>query len=637
MLVLGFSTGGYFAGGVALAAFVALLLLLVRLVGAADPLAGLTPGGLVAAVALAGLCAWTVASGAWSSSQSRSLAELDRVLGYTALLVLFAGLRDGTRSARLLLRATFAALAVLVAAGVLSRVAPGLLDVPTSRIEARLSWPLGYWNAFGLAGALTTLLGLHLLADVREPLPLRAVAGAVVPLACVGTYLSLSRGAIAAGLLGLAVLLVTRGVPALLALVAVAIPAAVATVVAYDAERLVSTELTSAATIAQGHRVAAVLAVTMVAAAILGLGAGRASSRYRRPGWATARRLRTATALVGLGLLGTGLALGAPSLAARQWDKLTEPGLAVPGPQARDRLQTVSANGRIDHWRVAVDALSASPLRGSGAGTYELVWDERRPIALDVRDAHSLYLETAAELGLVGALLLLVGLLAPVVLLLRRLRRDPIWAGVLAVVVTWLVHAGIDWDWEVPAVSLWLPAVLGAATAATGRGRRLRLPYLARMGVGLLLLATLVIPARYGLSQLELTRAAEAFRRGDCDGTIRHALEANDRLGVRPEPLVLLAFCDVRQNRAALARRLAAAAIERDPDEWSLRYAAALVAGATGQDPRPMLRSAVDANPREPRAADLLEAVDDAPRRSWPGLARNAPLPLLQPRRGRPR
>ena len=44
---------------------------------------------------------------------------------------------------------------------------------------------------------------------------------------------------------------------------------------------------------------------------------------------------------------------------------------------------------------------------GHGAGTYQFSWDQLRSISIPVHDAHSLYLEAFAELGLIGGLLVL--------------------------------------------------------------------------------------------------------------------------------------------------------------------------------------------------------------------------------------
>ena len=90
----------------------------------------------------------------------------------------------------------------------------------------------------------------------------------------------------------------------------------------------------------------------------------------------------------------------------------------------------------------------------------------------------------AAELGLVGllGLALLVG--GTAVSARDALRRDPeAVAGMCAATLVWFLHASIDWDWQLPAVTL--PAVIlagamisvaapraGPAAAAAARARR---------------------------------------------------------------------------------------------------------------------------------------------------------------------
>jgi hypothetical protein len=70
-----------------------------------------------------------------------------------------------------------------------------------------------------------------------------------------------------------------------------------------------------------------------------------------------------------------------------------------------------------------------------------------------VLDAHSLYVETLAELGPIGLVLLAVALSVPIVAAVR-VRDDPLAAGAAAAYAAFLVHAGLDWDWEMPAVTL---------------------------------------------------------------------------------------------------------------------------------------------------------------------------------------
>ena len=122
------------------------------------------------------------------------------------------------------------------------------------------------------------------------------------------------------------------------------------------------------------------------------------------------------------------------------------------GPaQGADPSRLVSAqSNRYEYWRVAVNEFGDAPLRGGGSGSFRTVWLRERPIDETVRDAHSLYAETAAELGLVGLLALLVfagGIVA-------MARRSVGAAGAIGALAVFAIHAGLDWDWELPALTL---------------------------------------------------------------------------------------------------------------------------------------------------------------------------------------
>jgi O-antigen ligase len=112
-----------------------------------------------------------------------------------------------------------------------------------------------------------------------------------------------------------------------------------------------------------------------------------------------------------------------------------------------------STQPRSSYYHVAWHEYAAHPILGSGAGTFGRYWlssgiYQQRGGALD---AHSLYLETLAELGPLGLLLLAAFLLYP----LRRAvasRGTPGVTAAAGAAVAFLVHAGLDWDWEMPAV-----------------------------------------------------------------------------------------------------------------------------------------------------------------------------------------
>ncbi|HET9101951.1 MAG TPA: hypothetical protein VFN55_01255, partial [Solirubrobacteraceae bacterium] len=82
------------------------------------------------------------------------------------------------------------------------------------------------------------------------------------------------------------------------------------------------------------------------------------------------------------------------------------------------------------------------------------------------QDAHSLELQTLAELGVVGLALLAV-FLAGVALAARdALRRAPAAAaGAVAAVTAYFAHSPLDWDWQMPAVTLIAIVLIGALVA----------------------------------------------------------------------------------------------------------------------------------------------------------------------------
>jgi O-antigen ligase len=104
------------------------------------------------------------------------------------------------------------------------------------------------------------------------------------------------------------------------------------------------------------------------------------------------------------------------------------------------------------YWQVAWKEYRLNPLLGSGAGTFDSYWLRYRTIDSFARDAHSLYVETLAELGPLGLALVLVTLAAPFAGVRRRL--DPLTAAAAGGYVAFVVHLAVDWDWELPAVTL---------------------------------------------------------------------------------------------------------------------------------------------------------------------------------------
>jgi O-antigen ligase len=138
------------------------------------------------------------------------------------------------------------------------------------------------------------------------------------------------------------------------------------------------------------------------------------------------------------------------------------------GPAGEPSRLTEVGSRRYDYWRVALDEYTGHPIGGLGSGGFRAAWRRERTVNEGTLEVHSLPIEMGLELGLPGLLgyFLLVGGVG--VAAVRALSSGaPIAAGASAAAVVWLIHSTIDWDWQVPAVTL--PALLlaGALVAAS--------------------------------------------------------------------------------------------------------------------------------------------------------------------------
>jgi O-antigen ligase len=129
-------------------------------------------------------------------------------------------------------------------------------------------------------------------------------------------------------------------------------------------------------------------------------------------------------------------------------------GTSSPLASGATRLVSLQSN-RYAYWKVAWRAFRAEPVHGVGGGGWAVYWLRYRPFNAGAQDAHSLYIQTAAELGVIGVLLLGAFIGGVAVAARRAARVSPsLAAGPIAGVVVWAFHAAVDWDWEMPTVTL---------------------------------------------------------------------------------------------------------------------------------------------------------------------------------------
>ena len=632
---LSFNAGGYFPTAPALAALALALALVLRVTLVEDPFAGISPALALAAGGLGLLAVWQLASALWSDAPARALLEFDRTLLYLLALIFFGSLAGSAERLRRIGWGVAIGFSVAAASALITRLAPEVWPTDPQVANDRLSFPLTYWNALGLACALGIVLCLHAASSTREPRLARVLGAAAVPMLATALYLTLSRGAIVAGAVGvLAYMLLGRPRALILGLVATVVPAVLALRAGYEAPLLSTRNPTTPQALEQGRALAGVLGLAMLGAATLRAALIPLDSRLA--GLRISRRSArlaagAAAALAVVVAIAAASAFDLPARASDGFERFVAGNSLDEGADVRRRLTEVGNNGRLFHWRVALDAYGDEPVTGFGAATYHMLWAQRRPSTFSVQDAHSLYLEVMAELGLVGLVLLAIAL-GPLLLGMAWRARGAdraIHAALLRAALAWAVHAGIDWDWEMPAVTLWLFCAGGAALSAGARapgrlaapGRRTRM----LAGLGILILA--VTPALVAISERRLDRSVEAFQAGRCPQAVEAALGSLAVVSVRPDPWQILGYCDVRLGARELAVGAMQNAVDRDPRDWELRYGLAIVRGAAGLDPRPQLRVARMLNPRERLLREAADGFDTDDSRTWRRRAESARLP----------
>ena len=569
------SEGAYFSqswGWVALAFLIPTTLMLI--LGRST-----VPGRLriAFAVLMGALAAWIALSSLWSVGSAPALRETERMLVYVAFaLSLAVVLRRGDAAG--VAGGVLVGGALISAYSLATRLFPDWLETfDDPQLPYRLSEPLGYWNSLGLLAAMGFIVGLGVVAHGRSArVSMAAAAG--LPILSVTLYFTFSRGAWAAIVVAFCtmVALDPRRLR-LLWVAAVVTPASLLSVAAASRQNALTTEdAPAAAAVNEGHRLAVVVVALTACSVFLAWGAARIAKRVPISGRVRISVNALLVALVAAGCIGALVVAGGPvhglsALKAR---------FEAPPPAQIDlnaRLFSFSGSGRSEQIAVAIDAGRERPLLGYGAGSYESLWYERRVPAYVIRDAHSLYAETFAELGTVGLALLCLALLAPVIAALRA-RRHRLVPAAAAAYVAWVVHSAMDWHWELVGVTLTAFFAGGAALLASERPRIEALTTRARVSVGGLS-AVLTLFALVSLvGNQALFAGREAVSRGDGHAAVVHGRRAQALLFWSFEPNLVLG-----DAAALLGDREAALAAYRDaaravPKNWVVWLRVAQVA-----------------------------------------------------------
>jgi hypothetical protein len=522
---------------------------------------------LLVLAALLAYTAWVGISLAWSESAERTTAELARSLDYLGLCVLFASVID-RRLWRAAITGLGAGALIVCAVAVASRLFPSAFPANVVGVAFdtdRLSYPFGYWNTVAAWGAMSIALALSWSANDGSRLRRMLMLGGA-PVAGTMVYLSYSR----AGVAGAAVAVV-----AAVGLSRHRWTAAINAAIAGAGTALAIAVIRTHVQIAHGsgsRGFGAVLAALVFASLLCSLGAwlcmAVGTDRWRLS-QTSFRVIGTACAIV---VLVAGVAFG-PGLASRVWHQFRNPALPPAGSNPTERLTTLSGT-RYNLWAVAVDAFTARPLTGTGAGTYQFWWDRHERDSESVINAHSIWFETMAELGVPGLIAIVAFLGSAVALLLsvrRRSRRRKSAAAstaATAAFIVFLLHASVDWMWQSTAVTILALGGLMAAGARLSAGR-VTFRWWARAGLALLAAAAAAFQLPGVLSTLDVRHSQAAERHGDGGLGLAWAQAA-----VNAEPWAATSYDQlglVRESAGQL--RAAAAALRRAIDREPTNYA----------------------------------------------------------------
>jgi O-Antigen ligase len=547
---------------------------------------------LGAGACLATLAIWTAISIGWASDHGGTFVEIVRVLGYLGLFVLVV-IASPRASARTWLGGAALGLVIVAGLALLSRFEPSFggdraLGTLLPAAASRLSYPIGYWNGLAAAMAIGVVLLVWLGGHARDA-AVRAAAVAVIPLPILVVYLASSRGGVAAGLVGLAVLL---GVGPSRARMfgGLFLGGAGGVLLVFLASRqheLVDGAGNSAA-VAQGDQMLAVSIALVFAVGI---------SRLLLDPWLgrieVSHRITRAVGVATVVAVIAGILVAGPS---KRWNEFKEVGpLETKTTYVAAHLTSGRGSGRYQFWSTALDAFQDHPLNGIGAGGYEAYWSQHGSLARPVRDAHSLFIEAMAELGLVG-LALILGFLGFVIA--SGVRRGPTRSrggalgACLAVLAAGIVSAAIDWTWELPAcfglavvaaalitgpATLRPEPALSAVPEGVDGGRAQdpgRRPSRFGLGVATLLIGWAGIWAggTLFLTEVKLGDSRAAASDTELSSAAQDARDARTLQPWASEPRLQLALVEELDGDLQAANRDVGEAIDRAPDNWELWF-----------------------------------------------------------------
>ena len=606
ILYYAFSAGGYFVSQRSYGELWILYLFVLGLLFSLQVKGGMPRLGWAEVGIFGAFTLWNLASVAWSYYPADSFNEFVRAVLYLSGFGLFY-IYLARREWLAWLGHLFVGIAVIVAIrALLGKVLPDHIVDADPFNQNRLNYPVTYWNTLAVFMGMAFVIGLRVIADRSTRMLTRYLYAPALFLFLVFIFYTVSRAGIVllAAAIGVYLLSSVNRLRAVLQTGIAFFWMGVVVVISYKwLPAMIETQPTEALRNSNGHSLGLVLILMLALAAATQWGLRQLENRITISE-ELGRKIGIALAVAGAVILAGGF-LGYTSLGGRggpiHWtqariEAFTATTKSQTTATVEERLFS-SQSERYQEWKAAVETFKEHPLTGTGAATWVVGWLKWRPFDMISKDGHSWFFENISELGILGGGLTIafvaVFLFGSIrdLRFLKKGREREVFGAFFAASLMLLVHAMIDWDWEMPVIFLSFFMFAGAllrygqlARAAGGEDAGAGVPAPAKKGknqsgmgwsprnlvgwyglIGVIAILAMVVTIPPMLESNRMDRVKDYDRKGDFANEEQAARSAASFNPLDGEALAYQGRAKMGLGKLDEAEQLILQSLEKDP------------------------------------------------------------------------